>query len=198
MEDCRITGIDIRDVRFPTSRTLAGSDAMNEAPDYSAAYVILDTDCGLRGHGMTFTIGRGTEIVRLTPRLWDGWWMGEPTNPDDIRGHAHIAGAVAPVRIATGEHCPNRTMFKQLMRAGGLGVCQLDACRLRGVNEVLAVRLLAARFEIPVCPHAGGVGLSEYVIRDGRYVAPDAPGYGIEMHPESLEEYAFPGGRAWS
>jgi len=167
VEDCRITGIDIRDVRFPTSRTLAGSDAMNEAPDYSAAYVILDTDCGLRGHGMTFTIGRGTEIVRLTPRLWDGWWMGEPTNPDDIRGHAHIAGAVALVRIATG-------------------------------YEALAVRLLAARFEIPVCPHAGGVGLSEYVIRDGRYVAPDAPGYGIEMHPESLAEYAFPGGRAWS
>ncbi len=63
VEDCRITGVQVRDVRFPTSRTLAGSDAMNEAPDYSAAYVILQTDGELRGHGMTFTIGRGTEVV---------------------------------------------------------------------------------------------------------------------------------------
>ncbi|MBV9414887.1 MAG: hypothetical protein JO363_07925, partial [Solirubrobacterales bacterium] len=361
MEDCRITEIDVRDVRFPTSRTLAGSDAMNQAPDYSAAYVILRTDGDLRGHGMTFTIGRGTEVVVaairalehlvagrqlsdiagdprgfwreltgdshlrwigpekgvvhlataalvnavwdlwakaegkplwkllvdmpaeelvgcvdfryltdvLTPeqaiellearahdkaereaemrrdgfpayttsvgwlgftdaevrrrcraavrrgwthlkmkvggdpdsdvrraalireeigtdrflmmdanQVWevdeaitatrrlaefDPWWMEEPTSPDDILGHARIAREVAPVRIATGEHCHNRTMFKQLMQAGGIGVCQLDACRLGGVNEVLAVLLLAARFGIPVCPHAGGVGLSEYV-----------------------------------
>lgn len=430
MEDCRITGVDVRDVRFPTSRTLAGSDAMNEAPDYSAAYVILETDGEQRGYGMTFTIGRGTEIVvaaihalthhvkgrtvsdiaadprglwreltgdshlrwigpekgaihlataalvnavwdlwaraegkplwkllvdmpaeqlvgcvdfrymtdALTPeqaidlledrasgkpereaqmrndglpayttsvgwlgfsddevrrrcraaveqgwthvkmkvggdldsdvrraalireeigaerflmmdanQVWeveqaiaatrrlaefDPWWMEEPTSPDDILGHARIAREVAPVRIATGEHCHNRTMFKQLMQAGALGVCQLDACRLGGVNEVLAVLLLAAHFDIPVCPHAGGVGLSEYVqhlslvdciaiggdlddrvieyvdelhehfvvpaeIRGGRYVAPQAPGYSIEMHPDSLEEYAFPGGAAW-
>ncbi len=430
MEDCRITTVDVRDVRFPTSRTLAGSDAMNQAPDYSAAYVILETDGDLRGHGMTFTIGRGTEVVvtaihalahlvkdrrlsdiaadprgfwreltgdshlrwigpekgvihlataalvnaawdlwaraegkplwkllvdmpaerlvgcvdfrymtdALTPdqaielleerapgkaereaemrrdgfpayttsvgwlgftdeevqrrcraaveqgwthlkmkvggnpaddarraaliraeigserflmmdanQVWDveeaiaatrrlaefdPWWMEEPTSPDDILGHARIAREVAPVRIATGEHCHNRTMFKQLMQAGGLGVCQLDACRLGGVNEVLAVLLLAARFDIPVCPHAGGVGLSEYVqhlsmvdyiaiggdlgdrvieyvdelhehflepavIRAGRYLAPEAPGYSIEMRPESLEEYAFPEGRAW-
>jgi L-fuconate dehydratase len=430
VEDCRITGVDVRDVRFPTSRTLAGSDAMNQAPDYSAAYVILETDGDLRGHGMTFTIGRGTEVVvagiralehlvsgcrlsdiavdprrfwrtltgdshlrwigpekgvihlataalvnaawdlwakaegkplwkllvdmppeqlvgcvdfryitdALTPeqaiellteraigkpereaemrrggfpayttsvgwlgfsdeevqrrcraaveqgwthlkmkvggdpqhdirrarlirdeigperflmmdanQVWeveeaitatrrlaefDPWWMEEPTSPDDVLGHARIAREVAPVRIATGEHCANRMMFKQLMQAGALGVCQLDACRLGGVNEVLAVLLLAARFDIPVCPHAGGVGLSEYVqhlslvdyiavggdlrdrvieyvdelhehfvdpavIRNGRYKAPDAPGYSIEMQPESLEEYAFPGGRAW-
>ena len=430
VQDCRITTVDVRDVRFPTSRTLAGSDAMNQAPDYSAAYVVLETDGDLRGHGMTFTIGRGTEVVvsaihalehlvtgrrlsdiaaeprgfwreltgdshlrwigpekgvihlataalvnavwdlwaraegkplwklladmpaeqlvdcvdfryitdALTPeqavellesratgradreaemrrdgfpayttsvgwlgftdeevqrrcraavdqgwthmkmkvggkpeddarratlirgeigserflmmdanQVWDideaiaatrrlaefdPWWMEEPTSPDDILGHARIAREVAPVRIATGEHCHNRTMFKQLMQSGGLGVCQLDACRLGGVNEVLAVLLLAAKFDIPVCPHAGGVGLSEYVqhlslvdyiavggtledrvieyvdelhehfvspaeIRNGRYVAPEAPGYSIEMHPESLEEYAFPGGRAW-
>jgi L-fuconate dehydratase len=431
MKDCQITGVEVRDVRFPTSRTLAGSDAMNQAPDYSAAYVILHTDGSLEGHGMTFTIGRGTEVVvaaihalkhLVTERrmsdiaadpcafwreltgdshlrwigpekgvihlataavvnavwdLWarsegkpvwklvadmspaelvgcidfrymtdvltseqaiellesrargkdereatarrdglcayttsvgwlgfsdeevrrrtrvaieqgwthmkmkvggdldsdvrratlireeigperflmmdanqvwevqeaitatrrlaefDPWWMEEPTSPDDILGHARIAREVAPVRIATGEHCHNRTMFKQLMQAGGLGVCQLDACRLGGVNEVLAVLLLAARFDIPVCPHAGGVGLSEYVqhlslvdyiaiggdlsdrvieyvdelhehfvapveIRGVRYVTPELPGYSIEMHPESLEEYAFPGGDAWS
>jgi L-fuconate dehydratase len=361
--DIVITGVEVHDVRFPTSRTLAGSDAMNEAPDYSAAYVILATDDGggLVGHGMTFTIGRGTEVVvqairslehlvvgrrladvaadpgrfwrevtgdsqlrwigpekgaihlataalvnavwdlwakaegkplwklvcdmepaelvrcvdfryitdALTPeqaiellearaggraereahvrregfpayttsvgwlgfsdaevrrrardavaegwthvkmkvggdpdadarraalirdeigperflmmdanQVWevdeaiaqtlrlaefDPWWMEEPTSPDDVLGHARIARAVAPVRIATGEHAHNRVMFKQLMQAGAIAVCQLDACRLGGVNEVLAVLLLAARFEVPVCPHAGGVGLSEYV-----------------------------------
>jgi L-fuconate dehydratase len=431
--DIAITGVEVHDVRFPTSRTLAGSDAMNEAPDYSAAYVILATDDagGLAGHGMTFTIGRGTEIVvqairSLAPRvvgvrlddvaadpgafwrtvtgdsqlrwigpekgaihlataalvnavwdlwakaegkpLWklvcdmtpaelvrcvefrhitdaltpaaavellearrdgravreararregllayttsvgwlgftddevrrraraavaegwthvkmkvggdpeadarraalireeigperflmmdanqvwevdeaiertnrlaefDPWWMEEPTSPDDVLGHARIARAVAPIRIATGEHAHNRVMFKQFMQAGAIAVCQLDACRLGGVNEVLAVLLLAARFDVPVCPHAGGVGLSEYVqhlslidyvavggsledrvieyvdelhehfvdpvrIRDGRYVVPEAPGYSIEMRPESLAEFAFPGGPAWA
>ncbi len=361
VRDCEITGLEVHDVRFPTSLTLAGSDAMNQAPDYSAAYVVLETDTGLSGYGMTFTIGRGTEIVvaaihALAPmvkgrrladiaadprRFWraltgdshlrwigpekgvihlataalvnavwdlwataegkplwklvsdmtpeqlvgcvdfrymtdvltseqavellesreagkrerearirreglpayttsvgwlgfsdekvrqrcraaveqgwthvkmkvgeslqddvhraamireeigaerflmmdanqvweveeaitairrlaefDPWWMEEPTSPDDILGHAHIAREVAPIRIATGEHCQNRTMFKQFMQAGGLHFCQLDACRLGGVNEVLAVLLLAARFELPVCPHAGGIGLSEYV-----------------------------------
>jgi L-fuconate dehydratase len=361
VHDCLITGVEVHDVRFPTSRTLAGSDAMNQAPDYSAAYAILSTDSELTGHGLTFTIGRGTEVVvaaihALIPRvhgrrlsdlaaeprrfwreltgdshlrwigpekgvihlataalinavwdlwakaegkpLWklivdmspeqlvgcvdfryvtdaltperaiellhsvaegreqreaemlrdgfpayttsvgwlgygddevrercrsavadgwthlkmkvgadveddarraalireeigterylmmdanqvwdveqaiaatrrlaefDPWWMEEPTSPDDILGHARIARGVEPVRIATGEHCHNRVMFKQLMQAGGLRVCQVDACRLGGVNEVLAVLLLAARFDVPVCPHAGGVGLSEYV-----------------------------------
>src|SRR3954468_16656366 len=428
--DIAITGVEIHDVRFPTSRTLAGSDAMNEAPDYSAAYVVLRTDAELTGHGMTFTIGRGTEIVvaairALVPRiagtrladvaadpgrfwrevtgdsqirwigpekgavhlataglvnavwalwakaegkpLWklvcdmtpaelvrcvdfrhitdaltpaeaialleerrdgrdeheararregllayttsvgwlgftddevrrraraavaegwthvkmkvgadpaagarraalirseigperflmmdanqvwevdeaiertralaefDPWWMEEPTSPDDVLGHARIARAVAPVRIATGEHAHSRVMFKQLMQADAIAVCQLDACRLGGVNEVLAVLLLAARFGVPVCPHAGGVGLSEYVqhlsmvdyvavggsledrvieyvdelhehfvdpvrVRDGRYLVPEAPGYSIEMRPESLAEFAFPDGPAW-
>jgi L-fuconate dehydratase len=360
--EATITGVAVHDVRFPTSRTLAGSDAMNEAPDYSAAYVVLATDDpALTGHGMTFTIGRGTEVVvaavhalahlvrgrrladvaadpaafwraltgdsqlrwigpekgaihlataalvnavwdlwakaegkplwklvadmepeqlvgcvdfryitdALTPadavallrervpgrpareaearrdgipaystsvgwlgfsdeevrrraraavaegwthvkmkvggdpaadrrraalireeigperflmmdanQVWDveeaiartralaefdPWWMEEPTSPDDVLGHARIAREIAPVRVATGEHAHNRVIFKQLMQAGAIGVCQLDACRLGGVNEVLAVLLLAARFGIPVCPHAGGVGLSEYV-----------------------------------
>ncbi len=430
MRDCEITAVRALDVRFPTSRTLAGSDAMNEAPDYSAAYVILETDGDQRGYGMTFTIGRGTEIVvsavdALAPlvtgrrladiagdarafwrslagdsqlrwigpekgaihlataavvnavwdlwaraegkplwklvvdmspqelvdcvdfrhltdvlapeqalellsareagraareaairdrgvaayttsvgwlgysddevrrrcraavkegwthvkmkvggrpeddvrraaiireeigperrlmmdanQVWDvdeaiaaihrlapfdPWWMEEPTSPDDVLGHARIAREVAPVRIATGEHCHNRVMFKQLMQVGALHFCQLDACRLGGVNEVLAVLLLAAQSKLPVCPHAGGVGLSEYVqhlalvdhiaiggatedrvieyveelhehfveparIRDGHYLVPEAPGYSIEMHPESLAEHAFPGGPAW-
>jgi L-fuconate dehydratase len=431
--DMTITGVEVDDVRFPTSRTLAGSDARNAAPDYSAAYVVLETDDpgGLSGHGMTFTIGRGTEIVvtairslahlvagrrlsdvaadpgrfwrevtgdsqlrwigpekgvihlataalvnavwdlwakaagkplwklvcdmepaelvrcvdfrymtdALTPaeavallearadgraareaavrrdglpayttsvgwlgftddevrrraraaveagwthvkmkvggdlhadlrraaliraeigperflmmdanQVWeveeaiaatrrlaefDPWWMEEPTSPDDVLGHARIARQVAPVRIATGEHAHNRVMFKQLMQAGAIAVCQLDPCRLGGVNEVLAVLLLAARFGVPVCPHAGGVGLSEYVqhlslvdyiavggaledrvieyvdelhehfvdpvrIRAGRYLVPEAPGFSIEMRPESLRDHAFPGGAVWA
>ena len=93
----------------------------------------------------------------------DPWWIEEPTSPDDILGHARIAAAVRPIRVATGEHCHNRVMFKQLFQAGAIDVCQLDGCRLGGVNEVIAVLLLAARFGVPVCPHAGGVGLCEHV-----------------------------------
>jgi L-fuconate dehydratase len=359
----RITHVEVRDVRFPTSRGLDGSDAMNADPDYSAAYVVLHTDAAddLQGHGLTFTIGRGNElcvaavqalapfvvglsleeiasdmgafwrrvvgdsqlrwvgpekgvihlataavvnavwdlwakvegkplwklladmspeeIVRcvdfryitdaLTPadaleilrrqapsraqrerellergypayttsagwlgypdekirrlcregmaegwshfkikvgrdladdvrraalireeigpdrklmvdanQVWevgeaidsmrelarfDPWWIEEPTSPDDVLGHATIARAIAPIGVATGEHCQNRIIFKQLMQAGAISFCQIDACRLGGVNEVIAVLLLAAKFGIPVCPHAGGVGLCEYV-----------------------------------
>lgn len=91
------------------------------------------------------------------------WFIEEPTSPDDVLGHAAIAKAVAPILVATGEHCANRVMFKQFMQANALQVCQIDSCRLGGVNEVLAVLLLAAKFGVPVCPHAGGVGLCEYV-----------------------------------
>lgn len=358
-----ITRIEARDIRFPTSRTLDGSDAMNRDPDYSAAYVILHTDSplGLSGHGLTFTIGRGNEVciaaidalaplllgktlesltanmgafwrmitgdsqlrwigpekgvihlataalvnavwdlyaksegkplwklltdmspeqlvtcldfryvtdvltpdealtilhrseagkqqreaemlqhgypayttsvgwlgysdekVRLLCReavaqgwhyfklkvgvnlhedlrraqilreeigpqrklmmdanqYWDvdeaipyikalaeydPWWIEEPTSPDDILGHLAIAQAIAPIKVATGEHVQNRIMFKQLLQAKAINFCQLDACRLGGVNEVLIVLLMAAKFGVPVCPHAGGVGLCEYV-----------------------------------
>ena len=358
-----IIELAVMDVRFPTSRDLDGSDAMNPDPDYSAAYVVLRTDApdGLEGHGLTFTIGRGTEVVvaavdalrplvvgrsvealeadlggfwrdlvgdsqlrwigpekgvihlataavvnavwdlvakrsgvplwqmlsrmspeqivglvdfryltdALTPEealeileravpgrqereaellrdgypayttsvgwlgydddkirqlcreaLAEGWtrfklkvgadidddvrrigiirdeigaermlavdanqrwdvgtaidwmarlgpfdpyWIEEPTSPDDILGHAAIARAVAPIRVATGEHVHNRIMFKQFLAAEALTVCQIDACRLGGVNEVVAVLLLAAKFGVPVCPHAGGVGLCELV-----------------------------------
>jgi L-fuconate dehydratase len=103
-------------------------------------------------------IARTRELAEVNP-----WWMEEPTSPDDILGHARIRREVPGVRIATGEHCHNRVMFKQLMQAGAIDVCQIDSCRLAGVNENLAVILLAAKFNIPVCPHAGGVGLCEYV-----------------------------------
>jgi len=356
-----ITDIIVRDVRFPTSASKAGSDAMNPDPDYSASYVVLKTDGELRGHGLTFTNGRGNELCvaaiealkphvlgqklesivddfgrfwndvvsdsqlrwvgpekgvihlatgALVNAVWDlyaraarkplwklladmspqqlvscipfkyiadaltpeeafeilrrhestkpereqemlksgypayttsagwlgysddqvrelvraglaqgwthfkmkvgrnlaedarrarlireeiGWqrklmmdanqiwdveqaivwmktlaefkpyWIEEPTSPDDVLGHATIAKALAPIGIATGEACQNRVMFKQLLQANAISFCQIDSCRLGGVNEVLAVLLMAAKFGVPVCPHAGGVGLCEYV-----------------------------------
>src|SRR5436309_3264802 len=421
-----ITDVVARDIRFPTSRSLDGSDAMNPDPDYSAAYVVLRTDnsMGLEGHGLTFTIGRGNEICvaainalkqlllgqtletftanmrgfwrRITgdsklrwigpekgaihlataavvnavwdlyakadnKPLWkllsdmspeqlvscidfryitdalnpeealeilrrnqptrsareeemrgkgfpayttsagwlgysdeklrrlcreavaqgwshfkikvgsdieddnrrctiireeigwdrklmldanqcwdvgqainhvkrlakfDPWWIEEPTSPDDVLGHAAIAKALRPISVATGEHCQNRVIFKQLMQAEAIKFCQIDSCRLGGVNEILSVLLMAAKFGIPVCPHAGGVGLCEYTqhlsmfdwlafggslddrvcefvdhlhehfvdpvrVVDGHYQAPTAPGYSIEIRPESLAEFAF-------
>lgn len=91
-------------------------------------------------------------------------WIEEPTSPDDVLGHATIARAVAPVRVATGEQVQNRVIFKQLLQVGGMAVCQVDACRMAGVNEVVAVLLMAAKHAVPVCPHAGGVGLCELVV----------------------------------
>jgi L-fuconate dehydratase len=160
------------------------------------------------------------------------WWIEEPTSPDDILGHRRIRESVRPIGVATGEHVHNRVMFKQLLQAEAIDFCQVDSCRLGGVNEVLAVLLLAAKFGVPVCPHAGGVGLCEYVqhlaifdfiavsgslenrtcefvdhlhehfvhpvrLRQGRYLAPEAPGYSAEMKPASLAAYSFPIGAAW-
>ena len=177
-------------------------------------------------------VGQAIEWVRELS-IFKPLWIEEPTSPDDVLGHAAIARAVAPVRVATGEHCHNRVMFKQLLQAGALGFCQIDSCRLGGVNEVLAVLLMAAKFGVPVCPHAGGVGLCEYVqhlsvfdyvavsgsleerrvefvdhlhehfvhpvrVSRGHYAVPDAPGYSIEMKPESLRRYEFPVGKAWA
>jgi len=108
--------------------------------------------------GVLQAIERTRQLAELKP-----YWMEEPTNPDDILGHARIRREVPQVRIATGEHCHNRVMFKQLLQAQAIDVLQLDSCRVAGVNENLAILLLAAKFDIPVCPHAGGVGLCEYV-----------------------------------
>ncbi|KAF2684351.1 mandelate racemase/muconate lactonizing protein-like protein [Lentithecium fluviatile CBS 122367] len=430
-----VTSVETRDVRFPTSLDKTGSDAMNAAGDYSASYCILSTDSEFQGHGMTFTIGRGNEIVcaaithladRIKGRtldslvenwgktwrhlvndsqlrwigpekgvihlalgavvnaIWDLWaktlkkpvwrivadmtpqeivnlidfryitdaltpeealeiltkaevgkrerlqealeskavpayttsagWLGygqdkmkallqetldkgykhfklkvggdvaedrmrlsiareilgfdrgnvlmvdanqvwsvpeaieymkqlaefkpwfieEPTSPDDVLGHKAIREALKPygIGVATGEMCQNRVMFKQFLAAGAIDVCQIDACRLGGVNEVIAVLLMAAKFNIPIVPHSGGVGLPEYTqhlstidylcvsgkksvlefvdhlhehfyhpseIKEGYYVTPTSPGYSVEMKPESLEAFAFPGkeGVSW-
>jgi L-fuconate dehydratase len=107
-------------------------------------------------------VEEATEAVRALAEV-NPWWIEEPTSPDDILGHRRIRESVKPIGVATGEHVHNRVMFKQLMQAEAIDFCQVDSCRLGGVNEVLAVLLMAARFGVPVCPHAGGVGLCEYV-----------------------------------
>ncbi|MFF1399780.1 enolase C-terminal domain-like protein [Streptomyces sp. NPDC058287] len=94
---------------------------------------------------------------------FDIWWFEEPTSPDDILGHAAIAQRIAPIHVATGEHAHNAVMFKQFLQSKAIGICQIDACRLGGVNEAVAALLLAAAHDVPVCPHAGGVGLCELV-----------------------------------
>lgn len=164
---------------------------------------------------------------------FDPWWIEEPTSPDDVLGHARVRREISPIRVATGEHVQNRVIFKQLFQAQAIDVCQLDACRVGGVNEAIAVILLAAKFGVPICPHAGGVGLCEYVqhlamfdyiavsgslenrfvewidhlhehfvdpavVRSGRYLAPRAPGYSIEMRSASLDRFEFPMGSAWA
>lgn len=165
-------------------------------------------------------------------REYEPYWIEEPTSPDDILGHAAVRRAVAPIRVATGEHVHNAVMFKQLLQAEAVDVLQIDACRVAGVNENLAILLLAKKFGVAVCPHAGGVGLCELVqhlamfdyvavsgttdgrmveyvdhlhehfvdpvqIRNGRYVAPVAPGMGAQLRPESVAEHLYPHGPAW-
>ena len=132
------------------------------------------------------------------------YFIEEPTSPDDIEGHRRIREAVAPIRVATGEMCQNRILFKQFMARGAIDIAQIDACRLGGLNEVLAVLLLAAKFRIPVWPHAGGVGLCEYVqhlsVIDYLCVSAEIDGRVIEyvdhlhehfMHPCVIRDAAY-------
>ena len=108
-------------------------------------------------------VDEAIDWIRALAKVGPLAWIEEPTSPDDVLGHATIARAVAPTPVATGEMCQSRIMFKQYLQAGGLQVLQLDAARVAGVNENLAILLLAAKFGVPVCPHAGGVGLCEAV-----------------------------------
>jgi L-fuconate dehydratase len=170
-------------------------------------------------------------VTALAP--YRPFWVEEPTSPDDVLGHAAIARAIAPLKVATGEHVQNRVMFKQFLQAKGLSFLQLDAARVGGVNENVAILLLAAKFGIPVCPHAGGVGLCELVqhlamfdfasvsgqiedrvieyvdhlhehfvdpvvVKNGRYLAPRAPGFSAAMRSETLVANAYPDGPVWA
>ncbi|MCG7524153.1 fuconate dehydratase [Streptomyces sp. OfavH-34-F] len=165
-----------------------------------------------------------TWMTALAP--YDPHWIEEPTSPDDVLGHAAVR-AGQPVPVATGEHAANRVVFKQLLQAGAVDFVQIDAARVAGVNENLAILLLAAKYGVPVCPHAGGVGLCELVqhlamfdfvavsgsrenrvieyvdhlhehftdpvvLADGRYTAPEAPGFSARMRPESLAAHRHP------
>ena len=153
-------------------------------------------------------------------------FIEEPTSPDDVFGHRKIRKAVAPIKVATGEMCQNRILFKQFIANEAIDFVQIDSCRLGGLNEVLAVQLMAAKFDLPVWPHAGGVGLCEYVqhlsmidfvaitgekdtkriefvdhlhehfvdpcvVQNGVYQAPLAPGFSIQMKPETLKNFQF-------
>ncbi|MGW0312216.1 L-fuconate dehydratase [Streptomyces flavidovirens] len=109
-----------------------------------------------------WNVGEAVDWTRALAEF-DPYWIEEPTSPDDVLGHAEIRKGVAPVKVATGEHVQNRIVFKQLLQAGAIDVLQIDAARVGGVNENLAILLLAAKFGVPVCPHAGGVGLCELV-----------------------------------
>ena len=156
------------------------------------------------------------------------WFIEEPTSPDDVLGHRRIREGIAPIKVATGEMCQNRILFKQFIMGGAIDVVQVDACRLGGMNEILAVLLMAAKYGLPVCPHAGGVGLCEYVqhvsmidflcfagtaegrvveyvdhlhehfvepcvVRNAAYMPPTAPGFSIEMKPDSLIRFRHQG-----
>jgi L-fuconate dehydratase len=138
------------------------------------------------------------EAIAWLDRLkqFDLWWVEEPTSPDDILGHATIARAVAPMKVATGEHVHNRVMFKQLLQAGAISICQIDACRVAGVNEVIAILLMAAKGGVVVCPHAGGVGLCELVVHlaafDAIAVAGDAPDRVVEFVDHLHEHFIEP------
>ena len=155
---------------------------------------------------------------------FDLWFLEEPTSPDDVIGHRQIRDGIAPIKVATGECCQNRILFKQFLQAEAIDVVQIDAARVGGLNENLAIMLMAAKFGKPVCPHAGGVGLCEYVqhlsmidylsisgswegrvteyvdhlhehfvtpcvLENGRYQAPSAPGFSIEMKEETLAQF---------
>jgi L-fuconate dehydratase len=140
-------------------------------------------------------VGEAIEWMRSLAEF-DPYWIEEPLSPDDVLGHAAVAEALEPMGVATGEHAANRIMFKQFMQAGGMQFCQLDACRLGGVNEVLAVLLLARKFDVPVCPHAGGVGLCEYVqhlsIFDYIAVSGDLDGRLVEFVDHLHEHFVDP------
>lgn len=107
-------------------------------------------------------VPQAIEWVNALARF-EPWWIEEPTSPDDILGHAAVRKAVAPIGVATGEHGMNRVLFKQMFQAEAIDFCQLDSARLASVNEILSVYLMARKFDVPVCPHAGGVGLCELV-----------------------------------
>ncbi|MBJ6121096.1 L-fuconate dehydratase [Sphingomonas mollis] len=151
------------DAGFTHVKLKVGRDLADDIRRVRIARDVLGPDRRLMiDANQVWEVGEAIDWVRALA-FADPWFIEEPTSPDDVLGHAAIRAAIAPVKVATGEMCQNRILFKQFMAAGAIDIVQLDACRIGGVNEALAVMLLAAKFGLPVCPHAGGVGLCEYV-----------------------------------
>jgi L-fuconate dehydratase len=151
------------DAGFTHVKLKVGANLEDDVRRCAIAREVMGTEPALLvDANQVWDVAEAIEHVRRLAPFGIGW-IEEPTSPDDVLGHAAIARAVAPVAVAAGEHVHNRVMFKQLLSTGAIGVCQVDACRVGGVNEVVAVLLLAAKFGVPVCPHAGGVGLCELV-----------------------------------
>lgn len=140
-----------------------GSDPAND--QHRAGIIREETGADMKlmmDANQKWEVDEAIQCMKALARF-DPWWIEEPTSPDDIAGHKKIKEAIYPIGVATGEHVHNRVMFKQFLASGAMDFCQVDVCRLAGINETLMVMILAAKHGIPVCPHAGGVGLCEYV-----------------------------------
>ena len=151
------------DAGFNHIKLKVGRDKADDIRRLRIAREVLGPDRQLMiDANQVWDVGQAVEWVRELA-FAKPWFIEEPTSPDDIEGHRVIREGVHPVKVATGEMCQNRIIFKQLIMRGAIDVVQIDSCRLGGVNEILAVMLMAAKYNLPVCPHAGGVGLCEYV-----------------------------------
>ncbi|SOD29812.1 L-fuconate dehydratase [Variovorax sp. YR752] len=151
------------DAGFNHIKLKVGRDLQDDIRRLRVAREVLGPDRHLMiDANQVWEVGQAIDWVRQLA-FAKPWFIEEPTSPDDVEGHRKIREGIAPVKVATGEMCQNRIMFKQFIMRGGIDVVQIDACRLGGVNEILAVMLMAAKYKLPVCPHAGGVGLCEYV-----------------------------------
>ncbi|MFE2722545.1 L-fuconate dehydratase [Kitasatospora sp. NPDC059327] len=148
---------------FTQIKLKVGADLADDVRRCRAARAAVGPDIRLAiDANQRWDVGEAIEWTNALAEF-DPYWIEEPTSPDDVLGHAAIRRGVHPIKVATGEHVPNRIVFKQLLQAGAVDVLQLDSARVAGVNENLAILLLAAKFGVPVCPHAGGVGLCELV-----------------------------------
>lgn len=215
-----------RDAGFTHTKFKVGRDLEDDIRRLTIAREELGPDATLMiDANQVWEVGEAIDWVRALS-FARPFFIEEPTSPDDILGHQAIRAGVAPVKVATGEMCQNRILFKQFITAGAIDIVQIDSCRMGGLNEVLAVMLLAAKYNLPVWPHAGGVGLCEYVqhmsmidyiaisgekddrrieyvdhlhehflhpcdVENGAYRAPHAPGFSIEMKPESRRAFLY-------
>jgi L-fuconate dehydratase len=158
----RLTG-EARDAGFKYIKFKVGQNLEDDIRRLTIAREVAGDDCRFMiDANQVWDVGEAIDWVKRLA-FARPWFIEEPTSPDDLEGHRAIREAVAPIKVATGEMCQNRVLFKQFIMRGAIDVVQIDACRLGGVNEVLAVLLMAAKYGLPVWPHAGGVGLCEYV-----------------------------------